>query len=109
MNLSAWNMAYCIVMFDLPTTSRRAKRDYIEFRRFLLQDGFQMLQWSVYSRHCRSREDLETHMKRVRRKLPREGEVRMLHMTDAQFARMETFRKRARTEADQPDGQLVFL
>jgi len=109
MNLSGWSMAYLIVMFDLPTTSKTDKRNYVDFRRFLLNDGFRLMQWSVYSRHCRSRDHLEVHQTRVRQHVPPAGEVRMLHMTEAQFGRMEIFRKRSRVN-DEPDpAQLVFL
>lgn len=109
MTLSGWAMAYLIVMFDLPTTNREDKRRYVEFRRFLLKDGFQLLQWSIYSRHCRSRDHLDVHLARVRKNVPAAGEVRMLHMTEAQFARMEIFRKRRRAADDEAPEQLVFL
>lgn len=109
MRLSAYRVAYCLVMFDLPTTTAQEKHDYVRFRRLLLQDGFMMLQWSVYARHCHSVEAFEGHAARVRRNLPPAGEVRILRMTDAQFRRMEIFRKRKRAKNEPPPGQLVFL
>ncbi|MFZ4584017.1 MAG: CRISPR-associated endonuclease Cas2 [Acidimicrobiia bacterium] len=81
-----------LVMFDLPVGSKRAKTDYRRFRDFLQDDGFAMLQYSVYGRHCATRESADAHAARVRFALPPAGEVRILRVTEAQYARMEVFR-----------------
>ncbi|MGC8697432.1 MAG: CRISPR-associated endonuclease Cas2, partial [Halothiobacillus sp.] len=54
-----------MVFFDLPTLTREDKRAYTLFRRFLIQDGYDMLQWSVYGRITNGAADLETHLKRL--------------------------------------------
>lgn len=78
-----------LVFFDLPTTSAKAKREYVLFRRFLLKDGYDMLQWSVYGRIVNGVDSLETHFKRLEANLPPAGSVRCLAVSEKQFARMK--------------------
>ena len=81
---------WLVVMFDLPMVSKAEKRHYVRFRNLLLNEGFSMLQFSVYGRHHATRERAETTVRRIIRGLPR-GEIRVLRVTEAQFARMEVF------------------
>ncbi len=100
---------WVVVMFDLPTVSKAEKTAYRKFHTFLMEDGFTRVQYSIYGRHCASREISDVHTGRVRGNLPPGGEVRMLQMTDAQFARIETFRAKTLTANDAPPEQLTFL
>lgn len=77
-----------LVFFDLPVTTREKKRAYVLFRRFLIQDGYDMLQWSVYSRIVNGNDDAEKHQKRLTANLPKEGSVRCLQVSEKQFANM---------------------
>lgn len=78
-----------LVFFDLPTLTRADKRAYVLFRRFLLQDGYDMIQWSVYGRIINSGEVAEKHLKRLRASLPAKGSVRCMKVTEKQFAQIE--------------------
>lgn len=78
-----------IVFFDLPTVTKKDKKTAAEFRRFLLQDGYYMLQWSVYSRVCKGLAEVETHCNRLRAVLPDMGSIRLLTVTEKQYASME--------------------
>ena len=91
---------WVVAMFDLPTDSPKARRAYADFRKALLNDGFVMLQYSVYARHCPSEENVAVHEGRIRANLPPKGEVRVLSLTDRQFGRMKVFhgKKRRKTE-----------
>jgi CRISPR-associated protein Cas2 len=77
-----------LVFFDLPVTTREKKRAYVLFRRFLLQDGYDMLQWSVYGRVVNGNDDSEKHQKRLAANLPKEGSIRCLQVSEKQFANM---------------------
>ncbi len=55
MILSAYRFMWVVVMFDLPVDTKKARREYTRFRKKLLRDGFMMLQYSVYARHCASK------------------------------------------------------
>ena len=107
--LSEYRTMWVVVLFDLPTVSKSEKTAYRKFHTFLLEDGFTRVQYSVYGRHCASRELAEVHTGRVRGNLPPGGEVRMLQMTDAQFARIETFRAKNVAATERDPEQLTFL
>lgn len=77
-----------VVFFDLPTTGPSDKRNYVLFRRFLLKDGYDMLQWSVYSRVINGAGDRDKHMKRLKSNLPPAGSVRCLTVSEKQFVGM---------------------
>jgi len=78
-----------IVFFDLPTKTKADKRAYTLFRRFLLNDGYDMMQWSVYGRVVRGMDAEEKHINRLSANLPPEGSVRSLSVTEKQFASMK--------------------
>ena len=61
------------------------------FRKNLEKDGFSMMQFSVYIRHCASRESLEVHIKRVKSFLPETGKVSLLSVTDKQYGDIYNF------------------
>ena len=82
---------WLMVLFDLPVKSKPQRKRATLFRKILLQDGFHMIQYSVYSRPCPSEENATVHRKRIRAAIPAEGLVRILTFTDKQFARMDCF------------------
>ena len=56
---SEYRIMWVLVFFDLPTESKRERKLYADFRKKLLQDGFTMFQFSIYVRHCPSRENAD--------------------------------------------------
>lgn len=78
-----------IVFFDLPTKTRKNKKDYVLFRRFLLKDGFDMIQYSVYSRIIVGKDGEEQHHKRIKAHLPPEGSIRCMTVTEKQYASIQ--------------------
>jgi CRISPR-associated protein Cas2 len=108
-SLSAYRFMWIIAMFDLPTETAEARRRYTRFRNILLKDGFVMMQYSVYVRHCASRENAEVHIERVEKALPSAGEVRVLTVTDKQYERMLVFYGKRHKPAQEPPAQLEFF
>lgn len=80
---------WLFVFFDLPVGTKGQRRAATRFRNFLIDDGFLMLQWSVYARICRGADGADKHIRRVTSCLPRSGHVRALQVTDMQYARMK--------------------
>ncbi|MBI5918535.1 MAG: CRISPR-associated endonuclease Cas2 [Nitrosomonadales bacterium] len=78
-----------LVFFDLPVTTKADRRAYTIFRRFLINDGYDMIQFSVYGRILNGNDALEKHYKRLVNNLPPEGSVRCLSVTEKQFASMK--------------------
>lgn len=77
-----------MVFFDLPVNTAKRRREYTQFRRYLIQDGYFMLQYSVYSRTVRNRDDAESHIAILKSALPPEGSVRALLVTEKQYDSM---------------------
>lgn len=96
-------------MFDLPTDTKQARRQYTQFRKALLKDGFVMMQYSVYIRHSASRENAAVHIKRVEAVVPADGEVRVITITDKQFERMRIFWGKRRMPPEAPPAQLELF
>jgi len=78
-----------LVLFDLPVVTRAERRAYTVFRRFLLNDGYDMIQFSVYGRILNGTDAEQKHFKRLVDNLPPEGSVRCLSVTEKQFAGMK--------------------
>lgn len=83
-----------LVLFDLPTGSAAQRRSYSEFRKFLIQDGYRMEQFSVYSRIVIGRDTLDKHVARLKDSLPTAGSVTVFVFTEKQYQnRMLLLRK----------------
>jgi CRISPR-associated protein Cas2 len=78
-----------LVFFDLPVVTKAERRAYTVFRRFLINDGYDMIQFSVYGRILNGNDALEKHYKRLVDNLPPDGSVRCLSVTEKQFASMK--------------------
>lgn len=80
-----------IVMFDLPVVTEKDKKIYTKFRRFLLDDGYIMLQYSIYARICKNADDVHKHEIKLKVNMPNNGNVRLLQITENQFENMKIF------------------
>jgi CRISPR-associated protein Cas2 len=78
-----------LVFFDLPVTTKAERRAAAQFRKFLLQDGYHMIQYSVYARVCNGTDSVEAHRRRLKLALPSKGAVRMMSVTEKQFSAIE--------------------
>ncbi|MEX2344760.1 MAG: CRISPR-associated endonuclease Cas2 [Balneolaceae bacterium] len=100
---------WMIVMFDLPVDTQEAVKEANDFRIRLKKDGFLMMQLSIYSRHCPSRENADVHERRIKQFLPPDGEVRIMRITDKQFGKMKIFRGRRRKATENAPKQLQMF
>ncbi len=83
-------------MFDLPVMTKPQRKAATGFRQWLLDEGWEMSQFSVYLRWCAAKEQAESRVRAVARKVPSEGKVHVLTVTDRQFETMAVFRGRTR-------------
>ncbi|MCK4346183.1 MAG: CRISPR-associated endonuclease Cas2 [Bacteroidales bacterium] len=83
--LNAYHIMWLFVFFDLPVTKKKERKDAARFRKDLIRDGFAMMQFSVYIRHCASKESSGVHTKRVCSFIPEKGQVSILCVTDKQY------------------------
>lgn len=106
---SGYRQMWLFALFDLPVTTKGARKEYSSFRKALLKEGFTMLQFSVYARYCDSEEASEVFRRRIRKAMPPEGQVRVVSVTDRQFGKMETFIGKKRAANEEPPPQLLLF
>jgi len=100
---------WLFVMFDLPVYDAAKRRQYTRFRTRLISQGFAMLQYSVYARYFPSEAAAVSYRKKVKQAMPREGEVRLLSVTDKQFGKMEVFYSASARKPEKPPEQILLL
>jgi len=109
MELNAYRIMWIFVFFDLPTDTKTDKKNASGFRKKLLNDGFNMMQYSVYIRHCASKESADVHEKRIEKLLPPKGKVSVLRITDKQFGDISNFWGKVETSKTPPSIQLELF
>lgn len=87
MDPNHYKMGWLMVAFDLPVVTKEQRKRATDFRKFLIDDGFRMIQFSVYARPCVTFARQETHLRRIRQAVPEEGAVRAMFVTKAQWER----------------------
>jgi len=107
--LNKYRIMWVMVFFDLPTNTKKERKQAGLFRKRLLQDGFSMFQYSIYMRHCPSRENAEVHIKRVKSFLPPDGHVVIMQITDKQFGMIEIFYSKQVKEKPEMHQQLSLF
>ena len=106
---SEYRIMWVLVFFDLPTETKKDRKIYTKFRESLIKDGFTMFQFSIYLRHCASRENADVHIQRVKNNLPPKGQVGILCITDKQFGNMELFIGKKEEDLKTPYQQLELF
>lgn len=107
--LNEYRVMWVLVLFDLPTETKRDIKAYTIFRKNLMRDGFTMFQKSIYVRHCASMENAEVHIKRVHNFLPDFGNVALMCITDKQFGDIKVFYGAKPLSPNAPGQQLELF
>ena len=107
--LNEYRIMWVLIFFDLPTETSEERKIASKFRKEIMQDGFTMFQFSIYLRHCASRENAEVHIKRTKDKLPNKGHIGIMCVTDKQFGMMEIFYGKKEQDLQTPLQQLELF
>lgn len=78
-----------IVFFDLPVMEKKDRKNYAVFRKYLIQNGYFMVQYSVYSKITQNHDDAQKNISQLKRHLPPKGAVRVMQVTERQYNAME--------------------
>lgn len=107
--LSGYRLMWMIVMFDLPVSEPAERKVAHDFRVRLLDEGFEMAQFSVYFRYCIGQPQAEALIRRVTTDLPEGGKIDILFITDKQYERIQSYQQgRPETPRKNPE-QFVLL
>lgn len=107
--INAYRIMWLFVFFDLPTNTKGERKAASQFRKKLLKDGFTMMQYSVYMRHCASRESMNVHVRRVKTFVPSEGQVSIMSITDKQYGNIVNFWGHKTQALPPPKAQLEMF
>lgn len=99
-----------ILFFDLPVISEKDKRIYFLFRKYLIKNGYIMIQYSVYCKIFANRESAVQHIATLKNNLPEKGSIRTMMVTEKQYSRMQILvgNKSSLEEKITPDPFLIF-
>ena len=98
-----------ILFFDLPTVTDKDKREYRKFRKFLIKNGFVMLQESVYTRMVLNHSVQKSVINQVKKNKPDDGLVQAIVVTEKQFANMENIVGEYKTDVIDSDERLIII
>ena len=98
-----------MVMFDLPTETSTDRRHYRLFRKFLINEGFVMMQESIYTKICINAHAVAQVERNVAGNRPPDGLVQMLSVTEKQFASMKLLVGEENNNYVQTDERMVIL
>lgn len=96
-------------MFDLPVSTREQSRAATKFREYLLDEGFEMSQFSIYARFCSGKEQFEAYVRGIERNLPDMGDIHVLAFTDRQYENIIRFNGQSRRCQRKNPAQLALF
>ena len=98
-----------LVMYDLPVATKENRRIYQQFRKFLIDDGYDMLQFSIYQRIVNGEDSVDKHLNRLQRNLPSKGSVRFMQITERQFQGMKLLVGQKKLKEKKVDSRQLLL
>lgn len=98
-----------VVFFDLPVLTEKNRKDYREFRKFLIKTGFLMMQESVYCKLAQNSTVADTILENIKKNKPAEGLVQVLKITEKQYSKMEFVVGEGKKDVLDTDERLVIL
>lgn len=98
-----------LVFFDLPMLTKADHRQYVKFRKYLIKQGFVMMQKSVYSKLVLNGSGAKSMMEHVRKHSPSDGVVQMLVITETQFQNIEYIIGAGQREIIDTQDRLVII
>ena len=107
--LSGYRLMWILVMFDLPTDTKPQRKAATDFRNFLLDEGFERSQFSVYARFVNGKEAFASRVARIGRNLPENGDIQILNFTDRQYRDIVHFSNKGRKAPRKNPEQLVIF
>lgn len=107
--LNGQKLMWMMVMFDLPTETAKERKSATKFRKFLLDEGFEMVQFSVYVQFTGTQENSQKFVRAIQHNNPEYGDVNILFFTDKQFANIIHIQNRVSKKLKkQPDQFELF-
>lgn len=98
-----------IVLFDLPMVTSAERRQYTQFRKHLIKNGFLMMQESVYCKLAQNQAAADYIISNIKKNKPDSGTVQVMKITEKQFSRMETIVGHVNSDIVDSDERLLII
>lgn len=98
-----------LVMFDLPVNTSSERKDYRDFRKFLIKNGFLMMQESVYCKLLLNRTAVDTILNNIDKNKPARGLIQALIITEKQFANMKLIVGEVKKDVIDTDERFIII
>ena len=95
--LNRYELMWMMVFFDLPVVEKEERKDAADFRNFLLNNGFSMVQYSIYTKLFSGKDVCEKYYRLIRENLPQNGKVDILTITDKQYGNIISYNSGKKT------------
>lgn len=96
-------------MFDMPTITIEDRKNYSKFRDNLIDDGFILIQYSIYVRICKNQDDITKHINRVKMFTPEKGNIRLLQVTEKQYEQMIMLRGIKNDDEKESNNSMIII
>lgn len=109
MKSKRYDAVWCVVMFDLPVQTKTQRKEASAFRKLLVDAGFSMIQFSVYGKYSPTTNSNMSTERLIKQSLPADGEVRIFHLTDCQWASATRFRSKKTVHNEAAPEQIALF
>ncbi len=106
--LNRYELMWMVVLFDLPVVEKKERKEATDFRNFLLDNGFLMIQYSVYTKLLSGKDVCEKYYRLIHDNLPARGKVDILTVTDKQYGNIISYTAQQKTEKKRQEQLLLF-
>ncbi len=107
--LNKYELMWMIVFFDLPVLEKQERKDYTEFRNFLLDQGYTMVQYSIYAKVFSGKDACTKYYGLIERNLPPQGKVEILTVTDKQYENIKSYTGKTYNSRKKTENQLLLF
>lgn len=106
--LNRYELMWMIVLFDLPVVEEQERKEASQFRNFLLNNGFSMLQYSIYTKLFSGKDACEKYFKLIKENLPAKGKVDIITITDKQYGNIISYQSTKKIQKNSPEQLILF-
>jgi CRISPR-associated protein Cas2 len=100
---------WVMVMFDLPVLTKAQRKAANGYREMLYETGFSQVQFSVYAKYLINSTGMRSLLPGLKGNVPPAGEVRILRLTDEQWAGMYRYYGRTEVPPEATPTQMVLI
>ena len=106
--LNRYELMWMIVLFDLPVIEKEERKEATKFRNFLLDNGFSMIQYSIYTKMFSGKDSCEKYYKMIKENLPTEGKVDIITITDKQYGNIISYKAAEKSKKNSQNNCYYF-